>query len=295
MKMRGWIILACIAFLTSCGKSMPEDIIPPAKMESVLYDYHLALGISSTLNTTEEYKKQSYKNYLFKKHHITEAQFDSSMVWYTRNAYKLSEIYQNLDKRFSREKTSLNAMLQERHIDIATQPGDTVDIWNRYPIYWMTDAPLDNKLHFTVRADSNFWAMDAFLWKADFIFLSAGKVTMGFNVRFKNDSVVGRTLAITESGMNSIYLQTDSLQDIKDINGFIQIEKDSICQEPSIIVNNLSLIKYHNSEVKNVPGVENVPQANTDNLKLKENAIKPVPVKKVERVTSRPKRQVVPE
>lgn len=250
IKKFGWIILVGATLMTGCGNSMPKEVIPPAKMEKVLYDYHLTLGISSQLSGSEEYKKQAYKNYLFKKHQITEAQFDSSMVWYTRNSYELSKIYQNLDKRFSREKTKLTSMLQERHIDIATQAGDTVNIWHYYPVYWLTDAPLNNKFTFTMRADSNFWTKDAFAWNADLTYLDAGKVTMGLNIRYENDSVTGKTIAMTQSGRHSLYIQSDSLNKIKDINGFIYVDKDSVHQTPNILISNVSLIKYHQSKDK---------------------------------------------
>lgn len=249
MKKISWIALIGATLLSSsCGKQIPDEVIPPAKMENILYDYHLSLGISTQLNTREEYKKQAYKNYIFQKHHVTEAQFDSSMVWYTRNSYELSDIYQKLDKRFNKEKTKLNAMLQERHIDIATLAGDTVDLWNFHPVYWLTDAPLSNKVSFTLRADTNFWKKDAFLWKADVTFLKECKVTMGLNIRFQNDSVVGKTNTITQSGSHSVYVQTDSLFDIRDINGFIQVYKDSVHQEPNVIISNVSLTKYHKKE-----------------------------------------------
>ena len=80
IKKFGWIILVGASLMTGCGKSMPKEVIPPAKMEKVLYDYHLTRGISSQLSGSEEFEKQAYKNYLFKKHQITEAQFDSSML-----------------------------------------------------------------------------------------------------------------------------------------------------------------------------------------------------------------------
>lgn len=295
MRKIGWIVLVGAILLSACGKQLPDEVIPPAKMEQILYDYHLALGISSQLNSAEEYKKQSYKNYLFKKHHITEAQFDSSMVWYTRNSYELSEIYQNLDKRFNREKTKLNAMLQERNITVSTLTGDTVDLWNHYPVYWLTNAPLSNKFSFNMKADTNFWVKDAFFWKADVTFLANGKATMGLNIRFKNDSVVGKTTTITQSGSNSIYLLPDSTYEIKEINGFIQIYKDSIHQEPSIIVSNISLTKYHTND-------ENIVQT-TEKMEEKEKSVEKkdktpkikAPItsepQKIERVSSRPKRK----
>lgn len=289
MKKNGWIALIGAALLSSsCGKQIPSEVIPPAQMENILYDYHLSLGISSQLNTTEEYKKQAYKNYIFKKHHITEAQFDSSMVWYTRNSYELSNIYQKLDKRFNKEKTKLNAMLQERDIEIATQAGDTIDLWNFHPVYWLKDAPLSNKVSFSLKADSNYWAKDAFLWKADLTFLTQGKVTMGFDIRFKNDSVVGKTCTFTQSGPHSVYVQSDSLFDIKDVNGFIQVYKDSIHQQPNVIISNVSLTKYHRTEeAQETPAQPEVITSEKKEKEQKEIVLTEKPKKREARPSSR--------
>ena len=290
IKKFGWIILVGASLMPGCGNSMPKEVIPPAKMEKVLYDYHLALGISSRLPSSEDYKKQAFKNYLFKKHDITSAQFDSSMVWYTRNSNELSKIYQNLDKRFSREKTKLTSMLQERHIDITTQPGDTVNIWNYYPVYWLTDAPMNNKFTFSMNADTNFWVKDAFAWNADITFLNASRVTMGLNIRYQNDSVTGKTIAMTQPGSHTLYVPADSLNEIKDINGFIYVDKDSVHQTPNVLISNISLIKYHQSKDKTAPKAETKDEKESKELlKLEENTqLEP---KKSNRNQSRPKKQ----
>ena len=290
IKKFGWIILVGASLMTGCGNSKPNNVIPPAKMEKVLYDYHLAIGISSRLPSSEDYKKQAFKNYLFKKHDITSAQFDSSMVWYTRNSYELSKIYQNLDKRFSREKTKLTSMLQERHIDITTQAGDTVNIWNYYPVYWLTDAPMNNKFTFSMNADTNFWVKDAFAWNADITFLNASRVTMGLNIRYQNDSITGKTIAMTQPGSHTLYVPADSLNEIKDINGFIYVDKDSVHQTPNVLISNISLIKYHQSKDKTAPKAETKDEKESKELlKLEENTqLEP---KKSNRNQSRPKKQ----
>ena len=291
MRKFGWIILLGATLMTSCGKSESNKVIPPKKMENVLYDYHLTLGLSSKLPSSQDHTKQAYKNYLFKKHNITEAQFDSSMVWYTRNAYELSKIYQNLDKRLSREKTKLHNMLQERQINIATQPGDTVDIWQYYPVYWLTDADRNNKLAFTMKADENFWVKDAFHWNADVTFLSPGKVTMGLNIRFDNDSVIGKTITL-KSGNNSLYIQADTINAIQDINGFIFVYKDSIHQTPNVLISNLSLTKYHQSKENTIQeNNEKEEKKPKDNLKILEEKKDLKESKKAERITTRPKRK----
>ena len=110
MKIR-WTLIACLALFTSCGKEIPEDIIQPELMEKVLYDYHLSLSINSNGKNTE---KEAQKNYIYQKHGISEALFDSSMVWYTRESKELMAIYENLEKRFKREHAHIERLLESR-------------------------------------------------------------------------------------------------------------------------------------------------------------------------------------
>lgn len=249
MKHR-WILILGLTLMTSCGKEIPEDIIQPEQMEKVLYDYHLSMGMHSNLKSADNYLKDAYKNYVFKKHRITEALFDSSMVWYTRNSVELASIYENLDKRFKREHAQSDMMLESRDGESTriTLEGDIVNIWRKKDIFWLTDAPLSNQLTFDFKTDSNFHAKDAFLWKADIMFLSKGKATLGFNVVYENDSVIGETRQITRSGQQSIYLHTDSAYKIKDLNGFIHVEKDTL-QRTNVLIHNISLTRYHAMKV----------------------------------------------
>lgn len=242
MKIR-WFLIAALMLTTSCGKEIPKDIIQPDKMENVLYDYHLAMGMSNNLKSPE---REAYKKYVFKKHRIDEALFDSSMVWYTREAQELVGIYENLEKRFKREHSHTEALLASRGEESSsiTLPGDTVDIWSKEKLYWLTEAPLMNLLSFEIKSDTNFHAKDAFLWNVDFHFFAKGKATMGLNIIYENDSVIGETRKITESGKQSIFLSTDSTYKIKMLNGFIHVPKDSE-RNPNILTNNISLTRYH--------------------------------------------------
>ena len=246
MRRNNWMLwlLGCCLF-ASCGKHIPGDIIQPDQMEDILYDYHIASSMSNNLNTGEYYKKKAYQNYIFQKHDITEAEFDSSMVWYTRHTSELATIYSNLNDRFKKEKQHIDMFLSAREEDGYTSiPGDTVDVWPYRRFYWLSDNPLNNQFVFEITPDSNYHIQDAFLWKANYLFLIKGKVTMALNVLYSNDSVVGQSKLIERSGMDSIYLYTDSAYQIKKINGFIYVPKDSV-QKSDVIINELSLIKYH--------------------------------------------------
>ena len=244
-EMRWTALVAGLLFMASCGKQIPRDIIQPAQMEEVLYDYHLSASMTNNLKPTESYKKTSYANYVFQKHGITEAEFDSSMVWYTRHAGELAAIYSNLDKRLKEEKNRIQSVLDAREAtDFVSMPGDTVEAWCYKKLYWLTSTPLNNLFTFEIKPDSNYHAKDAFLWKANYTFLAEGKATMALNIRYDNDSVIGQSKQITASGMDSIYLYNDSARNILNINGFIYLKTDS-AKVASLIINELSLMKYH--------------------------------------------------
>ena len=245
MKFR-WTIIACLALLTSCGKEIPDEIIQPSKMERVLYDYHLTLGMSENSKNTE---KEARKNYIFQKHGITSAEFDSSMVWYTRESKELMSIYENLNKRFKREYEHVERLLESRE-EANTRSfasGDTVDIWMKEDILWFTKAPLNNRLTFEIKADSTFHPRDAFNWNMNYYFMAEGEAIMGLNVIYENDSVIGMTKSITESGPQSIYLHTDSAYNIKALNGFIYVPENQT-KQPNILLHKIDLTRYHMPE-----------------------------------------------
>ena len=245
MKFR-WTLIACLALLTSCGKEIPDEIIQPSKMERVLYDYHLTLGMSENSKNTE---KEARKNYIFQKHGITSAEFDSSMVWYTRESKELMSIYENLNKRFKREYEHVERLLESRE-EANTRSfasGYTVDIWMKEDILWFTKAPLNNRLTFEIKADSTFHPRDAFDWNMDYYFMAEGEAIMGLNVIYENDSVIGMTKSITESGPQSIYLHTDSAYNIKALNGFIYVPENQT-KQPNILLHKIDLTRYHMPE-----------------------------------------------
>ena len=245
MKFR-WILIACLALLSSCGKEIPDEIIQPSKMEKVLYDYHLTMGMSDNSKNTE---KEARKKYIFQKHGITAADFDSSMVWYTRESQELMSIYENLNKRFKREYEHVERLLESRE-EANTRSfasGDTVDIWMKEDILWFTKAPLNNRLTFEIKADSTFHPKDAFDWNMDYYFMTEGEAIMGLNVIYENDSVIGMTKSITESGPQSIYLHTDSAYNIKSLNGFVYIPQNQ-AKQPNILLHKINLTRYHMPE-----------------------------------------------
>ena len=100
-RFRFHLCLICmfVFAVAGCKVKRPSDVISESKMENLLYDYHVAKSMGDNLPYSENYKKALYIDAVFKKYGTTQAAFDSSMVWYTRNTEILSKIYDKVKKR----------------------------------------------------------------------------------------------------------------------------------------------------------------------------------------------------
>lgn len=284
MKIR-WTLIACLALMTSCGKEIPSDIIQPETMEQILYDYHLSMSMTQSGKNAE---KEAQKNYIFQKHQVTEELFDSSMVWYTRESQELMAIYEHLDKRFKREYSHIERLLESREEanTRTSASGDTVNVWRKGDIHWFNTAPLNKLLAFEINADTTFHERDAFLWNVDYHFFKEGKILMGMNVVYDNDSVLGMTKLVENSGPQSIYLHTDSAFKIKALNGFIQVADDTLANEPKVLAHHISLTRYHMPEPADSLSTakKEKPEAIESKPAVREEKVKEEAVKKDEMV-----------
>jgi len=82
-----------LILFVACKPGVPNRYIQPSELGDILYEYHLAEGITSLKNdTTALYY---YKNNILKKHNVTSAECDSSMVYYLRHADELKKVSQD--------------------------------------------------------------------------------------------------------------------------------------------------------------------------------------------------------
>lgn len=248
------LLLGTVFMGVACGKQIPDDIIQPSEMEELLYDYHLALTMGNDLSYSDRYKRESYKNYVFDKHGVTEAEFDSSMVWYTRNSTVLTDIYKNLQKRYELAEEQMRSELNKRSGQITVSlSGDSVDVWSDRNLYWLTTSPLTNRLNFDLKADTTFHERDILVFEADYNFLSyqknAAKAVVAVNITFKNDSILGISKVIDRSGKEQLVLQPDSAYEYKSVSGFVYFNNPDSA-DVSLLLNNIKLVRYRENSFK---------------------------------------------
>ncbi len=235
--------------LSSCKKGIPSEVIQPDKMEALLYDYHIAQAIGNEYNGEERYKKELLLQYVFRKHHTTEAHFDSSLVWYTRNTEKLNKIYERIGDKLKQSNQNISELAESNTL-IKAEPisGDTVNIWRWPALYRLSNADLTNKLTFVIPTDTSYKPRDRFMWKISR--LSLGDKTeiqnaeIELSIRYQNDSTVSISRSLIE-GKNKLCIQSDTLP-LKELRGFIYFNGDSINDKiQTLLIHDISLIRYH--------------------------------------------------
>lgn len=94
-----FVMLSAILF--SCKPKVPGKYLQPDEFEDILYDYHMADAMANgdeNANNTS-YNVVLYRQAMLRKYGISQAEFDSSLVYYMRHAVRLHRIYENLTKR----------------------------------------------------------------------------------------------------------------------------------------------------------------------------------------------------
>ncbi|MBQ0050279.1 MAG: DUF4296 domain-containing protein [Bacteroidales bacterium] len=150
-------------FLLACKPGAPSGVLPEAEMEELLYEYHIAQSVGE--QDRKDVDRARYLNVqsVFEKHGITEAEFDSSMVWYASHADVLQRMYGRIIARLEGEATQMGVGVSETEVYAnLSQTGDTANIWAGPSILYLPNDRLHNLVTITMSADSTFLPGDDF-------------------------------------------------------------------------------------------------------------------------------------
>ncbi|MBR2637726.1 MAG: DUF4296 domain-containing protein [Bacteroidaceae bacterium] len=240
-----------VILLTGCEVEIPKDIIQPAQMEELLYDYHLANVMIGDIPSKDDYERKLYARYMFDKHNVTKEEFDSSMVWYTRNPKYLYDIYVSLCDRLDTEVT---AMSGEKHkiADISdAMLKDTVNLWLDEKLMLMSPTRLMNRKSFVYEADSTYVAGDSISFGMNVHFIAPGGedyaqwAQIALVVEYADSTYASGGKRIEHDGAYSIALPRYSDALIKNINGYIHYGADDEQVKSRMLVGKISLMRIH--------------------------------------------------
>lgn len=239
--------------IVSCQVERPKTILSDSKMEEVLYDYHIAKAIGEKIPQQEKYKRILYVEDIYKKHGITQADFDTSMVWFSRNPEIIHQIYERVKNRLKKHKEEIDELLAKQENKPSITPeGDSINIWYKQFTYQLTSMPLNNCLAFSIPYDPNFHHKDILKWHINFRFIkekpdSTSAPIMAMQIIYANDSIKSLNRKIKENGSQLICLQNDTIGEFKEIQGFVYYPKQKSLSQ-TVLLSDISLMRYHSND-----------------------------------------------
>jgi hypothetical protein len=103
-----------LIFLTACGgNKIPEGIIAPDKMTSLLTDIHIVDGtmynVMQMPDSLYKYGIDKYQS-VFRKYHTDSVQFKKSFQYYSSNPEKMQAIYEQVTAIIKQKSDSVNKL-----------------------------------------------------------------------------------------------------------------------------------------------------------------------------------------
>ena len=265
-----------IFLITSCKPGIPSDILTPEELEEVLYDYHLAQGLAESSSDSVSYRRYVYVQEVFRKHGITEAEFDSTMVWYSAHANYLNDIYKNLSLRYETELKAMGATERvSDNLNNLSAVGDTANIWTEQSFIVMQPNWLDGKFKFVIEADSNIHRGDAFLWRYNARLVgdrnTGNEAYAALYIHFDNDSVAAVTRRIYNKSRMELRIETDTMLTVRSISGFIYYKrKENNDKFELMMLDDMMLVRFH----RHMSPVVTTDTVKADTLKVTRDTLK---------------------
>lgn len=286
-KLSYCLLLASVYFVSmSCKPSVPKEYLQPDEMEDILYDYHLADAMYRS-NNGEAKTMIAYKAAVLKKNGVTEAEFDSSMVYYTRHTRLLQKIYESLSNRISKDALALGASANEiNRYSLNSANGDTTNIWIGDRSMVLSPHKPFNVSSYKIPADSTFRPGDKLLLNFDtqFIYQDGSRDAVAvLAVKFNNDSVSTQTLYVSTPNHYSFQMTDSKHAGIKEIKGYFILNNNPEDVYSTtfklMIVSNISLIRMHEKkqqEKENTDSLHTAPNKKTkDSISVLPGATSP--------------------
>lgn len=223
-------VMALLFCVSSCKPSLPSGVLSKGKMTNILYDYHLALAMAHMDDNGDKGQSLAYREAVLRKHDVTSAEFDTSMVYYMRHTELLEDVYKDLTDRYNNEITAMGGSAKEGgEFANLSATGDTANVWNlAASMVFMPVKPF-NSTSFDIKVDSTFHKGDRLMLDFDAQFIYQDGMRNGvamLAVQFGNDSIAQRTIMIQSTQHYSVELSDDDSLGIKSVKGYFMLMND---------------------------------------------------------------------
>jgi hypothetical protein len=259
LRIYGILLLVCIA--ASCSR-VPKNVISDKKMRAVLYDMQIAEAIVET--NYESYRtshdRQTVYDAVFTKHHITQAEYDSSLVWYGENMELYMRIYKLVLKDIN-GNIALIGDIKPNPLSGDVSAKDSVDVWIYNRNFTFDSERTFNALTFDIEPQKPYSSGSSYVFS-----LSVWGVSPGLKCKPKirinavhADTIISVYKDITGDGYYEAILRTVATKQVKRVYGYV-MTSDTAASYRRIYIDDIQLMKYnYGSKALTAPQTDSLP------------------------------------
>lgn len=247
------VLFLLVAGLSACDKA-PDGIIKESKMEDLLVDLSKAEGLIDLRQADypNDSTKLALKQSIFEKHGITQADYDTSLVWYAHNIDVYQKVYKKVIDRLQSEQKALQGGIANRQLTAGTSNqgamhkiyparGDTANVWQGNTLWMFTSGMRQGYVKFDFEADPEMAMGDQYTLSMKLLgFNNSFSILLAADYGDGSVSFVNRTAIMT--GWSNVFLQTDSSRTVRRIYGYIHY---SMSPHSVAFVDSIQLLRMH--------------------------------------------------
>lgn len=151
----GCVTAGCMTFgVIGCTK-LPDGVLDKKEMAELLTDIHKGESVVEMQRGvySGDSMKKVVKQSILLKHGVTQAQLDTSFVWYGNHIEDYLEIYEDVIKRLEDEQKTVKG---NRSRTPVFAEGDSIDIWPLSHTYKLSDSDILQNINFEIARDSTW-------------------------------------------------------------------------------------------------------------------------------------------
>ncbi len=251
LRIYGVVLLTALA--VSCSKT-PDGILSEKKMKDVLVDMQIAeamIGADAKAYESDAEKDALYQS-VFRKHKITQADYDSSLIWYGRNLDVYMQVY---DRVLTEINDRQKALGDVQATAAPVSKRDSVDIWPRLTYLTFSPKAVFNGVTVDIKPDKNYPSGSTFvlglrIWGLNGAMKSRPTIRLSAN---QGDTTIVVNDKIMHDGYHETVLRTVPTKQVRSVFGSIRMEDDKGYKDAyfKIYVDSLNLMRYNYGHFNN--------------------------------------------
>lgn len=269
-----FIYLIAFILLTACS-NRPDGVLDRSDMKEFLVELHLLDGVLATKPPGNiQREKEYYYNALMRKHGITQADFDSSLVYYASKPKSFERMYTQVVKQLEDFELQLKSdTIRQLLPDTLLKVPSSYELWSLDSSYVYTPDSSWNDLAFSIK-DTALLTGDTYR-----LFLrmrrapadSSANARIALRIHYADGTIDSLTQSVKNDSVLRRYrfnFQVSRNLKIDSLSGFL-LGADRRAGTPSVHIDSISLKRFY------LPAYQDSLRSQLDTLKT---TIKPAPV-----------------